>query len=105
MGAELAPYSMSKHAVIGLMKSAAKEFGSQNIRVNTVTWFINTRMMRSIEQGMNPEKPSDAKDAMTQSTMQRYGEPSDVAALILFLSDESRFITGANYLLDGGSRA
>ena len=44
---------------------------------------------------------------MTQRVpMQRYGEPSDVAALILFLaSDESRFITGANYLLDGGSRA
>ena len=109
MGApSLAPYSMSKHAVIGLMKSAAKEFGSQNIRVNTVNpGFINTRMMRSIEQGMNPEKPSDAKDAMTQRVpMQRYGEPSDVAALILFLaSDESRFITGANYLLDGGSRA
>ena len=64
-------------------------------------------MMRSIEQGMNPEKPSDAKDAMAQRVpMQRYGEPSDVAALILFLaSDESRFITGANYLLDGGSRA
>ena len=56
---------------------------------------------------MNPEKPSDAKDAMTQRVpMQRYGEPSDVASLILFLaSDESRFITGANYLLDGGSRA
>ena len=48
-----APYVTSKHAVIGLMRSAAKECASSNIRVNTVNPSpVDTRMMRSIEEGL-----------------------------------------------------
>lgn len=48
-GAAVAPYATSKHAVIGLMKSASREFAVQNIRVNTVNPApVNTRMMRSL---------------------------------------------------------
>ena len=49
-----APYVTSKHAVIGLMRSAAKECASSKIRVNTVNPSpVDTRMMRSIEEGFS----------------------------------------------------
>lgn len=104
----LAPYVTSKHAVIGLMKSAAKEFAAEGIRVNTVNPSpVNTRMMRSIEQGLNPDQPEEAQQMMAAGIpMQRYAEAEDIANLMLFLaSDESTFITGSVYMADGGSVA
>ena len=104
----LAPYVTSKHAVIGLMKSAAKEFAAEGIRVNTVNPSpVNTRMMRSIEHGLNPDQPEQAQQMMAAGIpMQRYAEAEDIANLMLFLaSDESSFITGAVYMADGGSVA
>ena len=104
----LAPYATSKHAVIGLMRSAAKEFAPEGIRVNTVNPSpVNTRMMRSIEQGLSPDEPEQAVQVLTAGIpMQRYAEPQDIANLMLFLaSDESAFITGSVYSADGGSAA
>ncbi|MEC8501227.1 MAG: glucose 1-dehydrogenase [Pseudomonadota bacterium] len=104
----LAPYVTSKHAVIGLMKSAAKEFAAEGIRVNTVNPSpVNTRMMRSIEHGLNPDQPEQAQQMMAAGIpMQRYAEAEDIANLMLFLaSDESSFITGAVHMADGGSVA
>jgi NAD(P)-dependent dehydrogenase (short-subunit alcohol dehydrogenase family) len=104
----LAPYATSKHAVIGLMRSAAKEFAPEGIRVNTVNPSpVNTRMMRSIERGMSPEEPEEAMQIMSAGIpMQRYAEPRDIANIMLFLaSDESTFITGSVYMADGGSSA
>ena len=64
-GARLAPYVTSKHAVIGLMKSAAREFASHNIRVNTVNPSpVSTRMIESIEKGLKPEDPDSVREAM-----------------------------------------
>ena len=52
----LAPYVTSKHAVIGLMRSAAKEFAAEKIRVNTVNPSpVETRRMRSLEEGIGGE--------------------------------------------------
>ena len=104
----LAPYVTSKHAVIGLMKSAAKEFAAEGIRVNTVNLSpVNTRVMRSIERGLNPEQPEEVMRGMAAGIpMQRYAEAEDIANLMLFLaSDESAFITGSVYMADGGSTA
>ena len=104
----LAPYATSKHAVTGLMRSAAKEFAPEGIRVNTVNPSpVNTRMMRSIEQGLSPDEPEQAVQVLTAGIpMQRYAEPQDIANLMLFLaSDESAFITGSVYSADGGSAA
>ena len=51
----MSAYVTSKHAVIGLMRSAARECAGQNIRVNTVNPSpVETRMMRSIEEGIAP---------------------------------------------------
>ena len=109
MGApRMAPYNTSKHAVIGMMKSAAKECASMNIRVNTVNPSqVETRMMRSIEEGFAPGEAEDIHQQMRASIpMGRYAEPEDIAKLMVFLaSDDSAFITGSVYTADGGLSA
>lgn len=105
---QLGPYATSKHAVIGLMKSAAKECAQKNIRVNSINPSpVETRMMRSIEEGLMPGGAEEAKGVMASNIpLGRYGEPEDVAKLMLFLaSDDSSFITGSVYAIDGGSTA
>ena len=104
----VAPYSTSKHAVIGLMKSAAKEVAVHGIRVNTVNpGPIETRMMRSLEEGRSTGAADKAKAAMTANIpMRRYATPQEIANVILFLaSDDAAFVTGATYLADGGMLA
>ncbi|OUM93079.1 MAG: oxidoreductase [Caldibacillus debilis] len=104
----VAPYVASKHAVIGLTKVAALEAAKANVRVNSIHPSpVNTRMMRSLEKGFNPENAEEAKEEFTKSIpLGRYAEPSDIAKLVLFLaSDESAFIAGAEYRIDGGMRA
>ncbi|SOC44981.1 SDR family NAD(P)-dependent oxidoreductase [Ureibacillus acetophenoni] len=101
----VAPYVTSKHAVSGLTKVAAIEVAKDNIRVNSIHPSpVNTRMMRSLEAGFNPENVEEAKKQLTQKIpLGRYGESEDIANLVLFLaSDESTFITGAQYRIDGG---
>lgn len=106
--AGVSPYVTSKHAVIGLMRSAALECAPQNIRVNTVNPSpIETRMMRSLEDGMMPGEAPAAHSAIAASIpLGRYGEPAEVADLMCFLSsDEARFLTGGVYMVDGGISA
>ena len=65
------------------------------------------RMMRSLGAGFAPEDAAGAEAALEKSIpLGRHGEPADIANLVLFLaSDESRFITGAQYRIDGGMGA
>jgi NAD(P)-dependent dehydrogenase (short-subunit alcohol dehydrogenase family) len=64
-------------------------------------------MMRSIESGFDPESSERAqKDFSGRIPLGRYAEAQEVANLVLFLaSDESAFITGAQYRIDGGMGA
>lgn len=104
----LAPYVASKHAIIGLSRTAALEAAETQVRVNTIHPSpVNTRMMRSIEKGFVPNNSEGAKENFTQNIpLKRYGEAYDIANLVLFLaSDESSFITGAQYRIDGGMGA
>ncbi len=106
--AGVSAYVTSKHAVIGMMRTAALECAPFNIRVNTVNPSpVETRMMRSLEAGLMPSDAAAAKQAMTnQIPLQRYGMPDDIAKLMLFLaSDDSTFITGSVYMADGGFTA
>jgi NAD(P)-dependent dehydrogenase (short-subunit alcohol dehydrogenase family) len=98
-----APYNASKHAVIGLMKSAALDGAKDKIRVNTINpGGTKTRMMAAIDQGM--DAAGQGGIALSRIPMGRYAEPSEIASMMLFLvSDESSFCTGASYLVDGGS--
>jgi NAD(P)-dependent dehydrogenase (short-subunit alcohol dehydrogenase family) len=103
----LIAYGASKHAVIGMTKSAAIELAPET-RVNAICPSpIETRMMRSIERGANPDDPESAREAFAQSMpLGRYGEPEEVAALVAFLfSDDASFISAGIYTVDGGSRA
>lgn len=106
--ANIAPYATSKHAVIGLMKSAALECAALNIRVNTVNPSpVETRMMRSLEEGLAPGDAETAREGLRASIpLGRYAEPKDIAKIMLFLaSDDSDFVTGSVYVADGGSTA
>ncbi|MGG0936766.1 SDR family NAD(P)-dependent oxidoreductase [Brevibacillus centrosporus] len=104
MGAPgMAPYIMSKHAVIGLTRVAANEVASYGIRVNAVLpGTINTRMMRQIEANSGAaDQYQEANKAATP--LGRYGEPQEVAAVMNFLlSDEASFVTASLYTVDGG---
>jgi NAD(P)-dependent dehydrogenase (short-subunit alcohol dehydrogenase family) len=98
-------YVTSKHATIGAMKVGALEGAKDNIRVNTIHPSpVDNRMMRSLEEGFAPGAAEAAKEEFEQSIpLGRYGTNEDMADLVLFLaSDESKFITGAQYVIDGG---
>lgn len=106
--AGLSPYVTSKHAVIGLMRSAALEGAPSRIRVNTVNPSpVETRMMRSLEDGMVPGDAQTAHDRIASGIpLGRYAQPDEIAGLMLFLSsDDAGFLTGGVYMADGGISA
>jgi len=101
-------YVTSKHAITGSMKVAALEGAEHNIRVNTVHPApVDNRMMRSLEEGFAPGDAENAKKGFEQSIpMGRYASNEEVASLVLFLaSDESSYITGSCFPVDGGMTA
>jgi NAD(P)-dependent dehydrogenase (short-subunit alcohol dehydrogenase family) len=99
----MSAYIASKHAAIGLMRSAAMDGAPNKIRVNTVNPSpIDTAMMASLE---NMHGVSDRNDRpLARATpLGRYGEPEEVARMMLFLaSEDSSFCTGGVYMVDGG---
>ncbi len=104
----LSPYIISKHGVVGLTRAAAIEGAANRIRVNSVHPApVDSRMMRSIESGMDSENAEKVREAYAKAIpMQRYANPEEVAQVILFLaSDEAAYVTGAQYTVDGGMTA
>ncbi|QMW23526.1 SDR family NAD(P)-dependent oxidoreductase [Sandaracinobacteroides saxicola] len=101
----LAAYAASKHAMVGLTKVAALEFGPAKVRVNAVCPApIDNAMMASVERQVAPDSP-EAAHAMfaTMNALKRYGTNQEVANIVLFLaSDEAEFCTGTAYPVDGG---
>jgi len=86
---KLAVYSASKGAVVSFTKSLAMELGPHNITVNSVS----------------PGMVSCSKETLATggTFLGRNGAPSEMASVIVFLaSDEASFVTGADYLVDGG---
>ncbi|MGH8761548.1 MAG: SDR family NAD(P)-dependent oxidoreductase [Burkholderiales bacterium] len=101
-------YIASKHAEIGLMRTATTECAPFNIRVNCVLpGPTDTRMIRNIEEGRSPGAPEKAREViLTGLPMKRYGTPEEVARLMVFLaSDEASICTGGVYTADGGLSA
>jgi len=98
--ASLAPYAASKHGVIGLTKTAAAEYATDNIRVNVVCpSFIRTPM---VARAMASNEKV-AAFLEKSNPMKRVGEPREVAEVIAWLcSDASSFMTGNALPVDGG---
>jgi NAD(P)-dependent dehydrogenase (short-subunit alcohol dehydrogenase family) len=104
----LIAYTASKHAVIGLTKSAAIELIRRGIRVNAVCPApIETSMARELEQGFGRDNPARAHERFAASIpMRRFGESDEVAALVVFLlGPDASYINGGIYTVDGGSMA
>ena len=104
----MSAYVASKHAVIGLTKTAAGEVSRSGIRVNAVCpGPIDTRMIHAIESQISPADPKIVSDRYQAALpLGRYGTPEEVAGVVLFLcSDLAGNITGAQYVVDGGRTA
>jgi NAD(P)-dependent dehydrogenase (short-subunit alcohol dehydrogenase family) len=98
-------YTASKHAVIGIMRAAAKDAGPRHIRVNTIhPGFVKSEMLGRIQQ-RNAELglPANEEFYMRQVPFGIYVTPHEIAQTVLFLaSDDSRQVTGQTIAIDGG---
>jgi 3-oxoacyl-[acyl-carrier protein] reductase len=92
------PYSMSKHALVGIVKTLALELAEDGVLVNAVSpGYIDTRLTRA--------NNDDATIARLTSAvpMQRLGAPADIAEVVYFLgSSSNRYMTGQDVVVDGG---
>lgn len=101
----LGAYVTSKHALTGLMRTAALELAPQHIRVNTVNpGPIDNRMMRSIAEQAQPADPAAVRQGFeSQIALGRYGSNEEIARLALFLAGpDSSYCTGNVFVADGG---
>jgi NAD(P)-dependent dehydrogenase (short-subunit alcohol dehydrogenase family) len=101
----MAHYVASKHAVIGLTKSAAGEMARSGVRVNAVCpGPIDTRMIHSIEAQINPSDPASVEASYHKALpLGRYGTVEEIADIVLFLcSDMASNVNGAQFVADGG---
>jgi NAD(P)-dependent dehydrogenase (short-subunit alcohol dehydrogenase family) len=109
MGSPLiAVYSASKHAVIGLTKSAAWECTGTGVRVNCVCpGMIDSRMLSTILQGRSGgNAPPPVEKIVDRIPARRLGLATEVASIVAFLaSDEASYVSGSAYTVDGGRTA
>ena len=97
-----ASYHASKGAVRTFTKAAAAQYAAQGVRVNSVhPGFVDTPMTQPIH-----DDPARAGPRLAQTPAGHFGQPIDIACGCLFLaSDESRWMTGAELVIDGGMTA
>lgn len=106
---ELAGYSTAKHALTGLTKSMARDYGPQGVRVNCVSpGWVRTPMadqsMTMIGQMMGTDQEGAYRIATKNVPIRRPGTSEEIANIILFLaSEDSAVITGAVIMADGGA--
>ncbi|KAI1608329.1 oxidoreductase [Exophiala viscosa] len=105
--AGICAYSVSKHGVVGLTKTVAKEVGSKGIRVNAVApGPIETPMLARVLDNMKDITEKKFTDAYASLPIQRKGQAIEIANMFAFLlSDESSYMTGVIVPVDGGLAA
>jgi short-subunit dehydrogenase len=106
----LGPYTASKHAVLGLTKTAALEVARKGIRVNAVCpGPVDTEMIRRIESAQAKDQASaiSLREQRAASIPDgRYADPAEVANLMVYLaSDYASHVTGQGIQINGGSHA
>jgi NAD(P)-dependent dehydrogenase (short-subunit alcohol dehydrogenase family) len=94
-----AGYVAAKHGVVGLTKTAAWDYGKDNLRVNAIgPGFIYTGMVSEETMGKEALNMLESKHAFG-----RLGQPEEIGNMCLFLaSDDASFVTGSYYAVDGG---
>jgi len=98
-------YSMSKGAVLSMSQSVARDYLHHNIRCNTISPArVHTPFVDGFINKNYPGQEKEIFEKLSKSQpIGRMGQPEEVAALALFVcSDEAGFITGNDYLIDGG---
>ena len=98
-------YATSKHAVVGLMRTAAKEMAPKGIRVNSLhPGPTDNDFQHAIEvEAIGASREESAKAFEQMIPLARHADPDEIAQAVVFLgSDESRFMTGATIAVDGG---
>ncbi|MFD7920695.1 SDR family NAD(P)-dependent oxidoreductase [Streptomyces sp. NPDC059740] len=98
-----APYVASKHAVAGLTKAAAAEYGGRGIRVNAL--MVGTTHSELMDEAIK-RHPVLEKASVARAIQKRMADPQEIAQAVAWLcSDRSSFITGASVPVDGGCSA
>lgn len=99
------PYVASKHAVSGMTKNAALEYGRDGILTNAIApGAILTPMVAEAFKQVNPDNPKGAETEYAQrNPTKRLGQPRDVAKLVAFLlSEDNGYVSGQTIAIDGG---
>lgn len=109
-GPHVAGYTVSKHALIGLTKSLARDYGAQGVRVNALCpgWVRTPMADEEMDEFARHAAIADRDEAYRRVTenvpLRRPAEPAEMAAVVRFLaSDESSYLTGATIIADGGA--
>ncbi len=96
-------YTVTKHAVVGLTRSMALDFGPTGVRINCIcpgrveTPFVEARL----REYPDPEKYR--AQMVAPHALKRMAQPSEIASAVVYLaSDESAFVTGSTFVIDGG---
>ena len=97
-------YTASKHAVVGMTKAAALEFGAAKIRVNVVC--PGAMLTPLLAESFNVSVQALGAAPFTNSPLGCMGDPAEIAPTVVFLaSDESSYTTGSEFVVDGGITA
>ncbi|MBC9937202.1 MULTISPECIES: SDR family NAD(P)-dependent oxidoreductase [unclassified Leucobacter] len=108
-GPEVAGYTVAKHALIGLTKSLARDYGPRGIRVNAVCpGWVRTPMadaeMDDFAAAAGGDREAGYRRVTGALPIARPADPEEIASAVRFLgSDESSYITGATLVIDGGA--
>ncbi|MFO7826737.1 MAG: SDR family oxidoreductase, partial [Cyclobacterium sp.] len=98
---QIAAYSSSKTALLGLTRSLASEFSYSGVRINSIApGFIESEMLNKVME----KDPERKQKVMGRTPMRRLGTPDEIGHAAIFLaSDASKFITGVCLPVDGGN--